>query len=137
MSKSKLLSWVSGILLMGYFGCDYMRERNIEYTPIDVANVCDNPEEGHYELFGVPGSVNTDLSDNKCRISIVLGCEEGFVSTYSSDNANLRERYLQAETLINYYMDRDDTTRVRLFGKFKKNRTFEFKFPRNLDDLID
>ncbi len=138
MSKGKVSVYAVIALALGFSAWEYFKERNTEYVPVDVADVCESSfEEGHYELSGVPGSVSLDLSENRSRIAVVLGCEDGVVSAYSSESGSYRERYLQAETLINYYIDRDDSTKINLRGKLEKDGTFKFKLPRNLEDLFN
>ncbi|MBT6995124.1 hypothetical protein HN865_00655 [Candidatus Woesearchaeota archaeon] len=137
MGWGKTIFGVGLVLTIGYFTNNIIQERNREYVPVDVSGVCSSSEEGYYELSGVPGSVSTDLSDGGSKMVVILGCGDDIVSAHSSESAGLRKKYLYAEALIDYYIDRDDTTKVRLRGKLEKNGTFKFKLPRNLDDLIE
>jgi hypothetical protein len=137
MRLRKFFTGVGLVLASGYFVYSIIQEQNREYVSASVSEVCSNGESGYYELVGVPGSVSLDLSNDGSRLAIVLGCDDGVISAYSSESPGLRKRYFEAEALIKYYIDRDDTTRIKLKGELESDGTFKFKLPRNLDSLIE
>ena len=67
---------------------------------------------------------------------MVLSSNDKIIIANSKENNSFNMEYLMAESLIEYYINKDDTTKIYLKGELKKDNIFDFKLSKNLENMF-